>query len=96
MNSSNSTYNRDYGILTEGSKSLNKLFGDYSGKTVSIRTARGFKKAFRLKNMSDETAEDIVHGGMIITAGLLSSRNQGAKVAGLLLALGLFTAYQNG
>lgn len=91
-----STYNRDYGILTDGSKSLNRLFGDKSGRTVSLRTAQGFKTTFKLDTMSDETAEDIVHGGMLLSAGLLASKNQGAKIAGLLLALGLFTAYHNG
>lgn len=91
-----STYSRDYGILTDGSKSLNCLFSDKSGRTVSLRTAQGFKTTFKLNSMSDETAEDIVHGGMLVSAGLLLSKNQGAKVAGLLLALSLFVAYHNG
>lgn len=89
-------YNRNYGAFTDASKSLNKLFGDKSERTVSMRTAHGFKNSFKLSNMSDETAEDIAHGGMIASAGLLASKNKGAKVAGLLLALGLVASYQNG
>ena len=96
MNTKSTTYNRDYGILSDSSKSLNKLFGDKSRKTVSLRTANGFKKTFNLKNMRDETAEDIVHGGMIVSTGLLLSKNKGAIITGFLLALSLIALYHNG
>lgn len=89
-------YKRNYGALTEGSKLLNEILGDKSGRTVSRRTAQGFKNTFGLNEMSDDKAEDIVHVGMIASGGLLASKSRGAKAAGLLLALGLFVAYQNG
>ncbi|HTA81463.1 MAG TPA: hypothetical protein VK783_00885 [Bacteroidia bacterium] len=89
---------RNYGALTEASKSLNRALGDRTGRTVSIRTAHGFKRAFNLSDydMDDNTAEDIVHGGMTVATALISSKSDGAKVGGILLLLGLFVCYQSG
>jgi hypothetical protein len=86
----------NYGVLTDISKGLNYTLGDRTGRTVSMRTAQGFKTAFKLDNMSDDDAEDIVHLGMVATAGLLTSKNNGAKAGGLLVLLGLVACYQNG
>lgn len=89
-------YKRNYGFLTDASKAINEGLGDKSGRTVSMRTAHGFKNTFDLENMDDDTAEDIVHGGMIASAALLASKNEGAKIGGLLLLIGLVACYQNG
>ena len=40
------TARRDFGALTDVSKELNQMFGDKSGRTVSMRTTHGFKDAF--------------------------------------------------
>ncbi|MFZ5551873.1 MAG: hypothetical protein ACOZCO_02065 [Bacteroidota bacterium] len=88
---------RNYGILTDASKAINEALGDKTGRTVSMRTAHGFKNSFELNDsMDDETAEDIVHGGMVASALLLCSKNEGAKIGGLLLLLSLVACYQNG
>lgn len=86
---------RDYGILSDASKSANRLLGDTSGRSISMRTAHGFKKTFQA-DISDNTAEDIVHFGMAATVGLLSSESEGARAGGILLGLGLLFMYQNG
>lgn len=60
----------DYGILGDISKEANcTLFGDCSGSTISRRTTKGFKRSFGLndENISDQNAEHIVHGIMIIS-----------------------------
>lgn len=85
----------DYGILSDASRTLNSLLGDTSGRTVSRRTAQGFKDSFDL-NISDNDAEHIVHGGMVTSALLLRSESQGARILGGFLALGLGVCYQNG
>jgi hypothetical protein len=87
---------RNYGVSTEMSKSLNELLGDKSGRTVSRRTTQGFKKAFDIKNMDDENTEDIVHAAMISTGLLLASKNDNAKIFGVLLLAGLIACYQIG
>ncbi len=88
---------RNYGALTDLSKAANELLGDKSGRTVSMRTAHGFKNVFNLNDeMTDNTAEDIVHAGMLASVALLSSKNDGAKIGGLFLALSLAACYQNG
>lgn len=87
---------RNYGILTDFSKELNSALGDKTGRTVSRRTAHGIKRGFNLHDMHDNDAEDIAHGAMITTAALLASKNDGAKVCGALLLLGLVACYQNG
>ncbi len=88
------TYNRDYGVLTDMSEGLNEFFGDTSGRTVSLRTSHGFKKTFGL-NISDETAEDVMHAGMIYSAHNLLSKN-GNRGAGFLSLIALIAFYQNG
>lgn len=86
----------DYGVLTDMSKSLNELFGDSSGRTVSRRTTHGFKQAFNIKELSDDNAEHIVHGAMISSGLLLTSKNNNSKIFGLLLLAGLVACYQIG
>jgi len=88
------TYNRDYGVLTNMSEELNRFFGDNSGKTVSLRTSHGFKKTFNL-NITDETAEDIVHAGMVFSAYNLFSK-KGNRTSGFLSLIALVALYQNG
>jgi len=90
------TVKRNYGVLTDTSKTINEILGDRSGRTVSMRTAQGFKKTIKLSEMSDNTAEDIVHTGMVASGALLISKNPKAKVAGLFLLLGLISFYQYG
>jgi len=87
---------RDYGALSELSKSINYSLGDRSGRSVSMRTAQGFKKSFKLENMHEDDAEDIVHIGMIATSTLVSSKDDNAKFVGLLLGLALGVWYSNG
>jgi ABC-type sulfate transport system substrate-binding protein len=89
-----STYDRDYGVLTEVSEEINKFFGDTSGKTVSLRTSHGFKKTFGL-SISDKLSEDIMHSTMIFSAYNLFSK-RGNKTAGFLSLIGLIALYQNG
>lgn len=86
----------NYGVLTDVSKGWNIILGDKSGRTVSRRTAHGFKNAFKLQNMEDDDAELIVHGAMVASGALISAKSDGAKAAGLLLLLGLFACYQEG
>lgn len=89
-----STYDRDYGLLTDVSEEVNEFFGDTSGRTVSLRTSHGFKKTFGL-NISDKTAEDLMHAGMIYSARNLFSKN-GNRSAGFLSLIALIALYQNG
>lgn len=84
----------DYGILTEASKGVNNFLGDQTRRTVSRRTSHGFKNAFNL-DISDETAEHIVHGGMVYSAHHLFSEN-GNRANGLLSLLALFALYHIG
>ena len=87
---------RDYGILTDVSKTINYALGDRTGRSISMRTAQGFKKSFKLDDMHEDTAEDIVHLGMVATALLVSSKNDLAKFTGLLLGISLTICYWNG
>lgn len=87
---------RDYGALSEVSKTINYALGDRTGRSVSMRTAQGFKKSFNLDNMHEDTAEDIVHAGMIATASLVTSKNDNARLLGILLGLALGACYLNG
>ena len=89
-----STYDRDYGVLTDISEGLNKFFGDTSGRTVSLRTSHGFKKTFNL-DISDKLAEDVMHSGMVYSAYNLFSK-KGNKIVGLLSLIALIALYQNG
>lgn len=86
----------NYGMLTEVSKSLNQFFGDESGRTVSSRTAHGFKEVFNCKNMDDDMAEFIVHGGMLSAGALMNSANENDKGSGTLLTLFLVLLYHAG
>ena len=88
--------NTNYGALTDLSKALNEMFGDSTGRTVSNRTAHGFKQVFNSPGMDEDTAEAIVHTGMAGAALLLRSPDEGHRATGLLLTLGLFICYQNG
>lgn len=86
----------NYGVLTDVSKGLNHFFGDNSGRTVSTRTAHGFKDFFNAKSMEDEAAEFIVHGGMIAATKLLNSKKESERSNGVMLSLALFLFYQTG
>jgi len=86
----------NYGVLTDVSKDLNQFFGDNSGRTVSTRTAHGFKNFFNAKSIDDEAAEFIVHSGMIAATTLLNSKKETEKSNGLMLSLALFLFYQAG
>lgn len=87
---------RDYGVLSEVSKTINYALGDRTGRSVSMRTAQGFKKSFALDNMHEDMAEDIIHAGMAATTLLLTSKNDNARLLGLLVGLGLGAFYANG
>jgi hypothetical protein len=86
----------NYGILTDISKDLNQYLGDNSGRTVSMRAAHGFKNFFNAKSMDDESAEFIVHGGMIAAGKLLNSKKETDRSNGLLLSIALLVFYQAG
>lgn len=86
----------NYGAITDFSKELNESFGDCTGRTITNRTAQGFKQVFNSPDMDEESVEDIVHAGMVGAAALLSSPNEGHKVTGALLSLALFICYQSG
>jgi hypothetical protein len=86
----------NYGGLTDISKSLNQMFGDSSHRSISRRSAHGFKNVFKAHYMSDNDAEQIVNGGMITATYLLNSKNEGLKNTGIFLSLGLFICYQAG
>ena len=95
MNSNNEV---DYGILSDISKELNcNLLGDCSGSSISRRTTKGFKRAFNLdETISDQNAEHVVHAAMLGTAACFASKNENAKIGGLLMLAGLVLFYQNG
>ena len=86
---------RDYGVLTDISKSINKGLGDNSGRTVSRRTAQGLQKSLN-RPVSYNEAEDITHVGMVATAMMLKSENENVKFGGFLIGLGLVSLYQKG
>lgn len=90
------TKQRNFGFLTEVSKEINYSLGDYTDRTVSMRTAHGYKRAFNRHDIDDNTAEDIVH--LIMTAApiLVSQKNDGAKAVGILVFAALFGLYQQG
>jgi hypothetical protein len=98
----NKTKEIDYGIWGDISRDANcHLLGDCSGSTISRRTTKGFKNSLNLStnNISDQNAEHIVHGFMIIAVFSLigSSIHKSGKVLGLglILLLLLFVWYQN-
>lgn len=98
MTTKNSTLTaiRNFGILTDISKELNQIFGDQSGRTVSMRTTHGFKNAFNLHAMHDNDAEDLVHGLMVLTPILLKHESDTANAIGVILLSGLVGCYLNG
>jgi len=91
-------YNRkpNYGALTDLSKAMNEVLGDDSGRTVSTRTAHGFKSVFNSLDMGENEAEDIVHAGIGAAGLLLASKNEGAQAAGALLSFILLICYHSG
>lgn len=88
--------NTNYGVLTDVSKGLNQFLGDTSGRTVSLRTAHGFKNLFNVKSMDDDATEFIVHGGMIAATKLLNSKKETDRSNGFMLSMALFLCYQAG
>lgn len=96
MSKSTLISSRNYGVLTDASKGINKILGDTSGRTVSMRTAHGFKAATGLSNMHDDTAEDIVHGGMLLCFALFTSKNKNALGFAILAFIILVFFYQSG
>lgn len=87
---------RDFGKLTDVSKDLNQMFGDKSGRTISMRTTHGFKDAFNLHEMHDEDAEDLVHGLMVLTPILLKQESETANAVGVVLLASLVGCYLQG
>jgi len=87
---------RNFGAITDVSAELNNLFGDDTGRSISLRTAHGFKNAFSLDNLDDNAAEDIVHGFMLLTPVLLSRKNDAANAIGIVLLAGLLGCYLAG
>jgi N-acetylglucosamine kinase-like BadF-type ATPase len=86
----------NYGVLTDVSKGVNQFFGDDTGRTVSNRTAHGFKNFFNAKSMDDNAAEFIVHGGMVAATKLLNSKKETDRSNGFMLSMALFVFYQAG
>ena len=82
-----------YGVLTDVSKSLNNILGDSSGRTVSRRTTQGFKSLLNFNDISDENAEHIVHGSMILTLALISSKDKNSKSWGVIILVLLIIFY---
>ena len=88
----------DYGVLSDVSKEINcNFFGDCTGSTISRRTTKGFKKVFNLNDndISDQSAEHIVHGVMIGTVACLTSKKENSTLGGLLLLASLAYLYHN-
>lgn len=85
-----------YGVLTDISKDLNAAFGDNSGRSISRRTAHGFKKGLSLHNVDDDSAEFIVHTGMVVSGILLKSKEDTSQGIGILVGAALLGFYLNG
>lgn len=77
------------------SKELNLLFGDKTGRSISRRTAHGFKNVTGLKITSRES-EVIMHGAMLASAAGLSSKNPTVRTLGGIGATALFLLYHAG
>lgn len=87
---------RDYGLLSDASQSANRLLGDDSGRSISLRTGHGLKRALN-SNISDDNAVHIAHAGMVASGVLVfKSKNDGGKLLGFALILFLFFCYQAG
>jgi len=91
-----SSKERNYGHLTVASKTVNRMFGDKSGRSVSMRTAHGLKYALNMDNLDEDLAEDIVHTAMVLTLPLISRKNNVASGIGTLLVAGLIILYRIG
>lgn len=87
---------RNFGGVTDISKEINAFFGDTTGRSISMRTAHGFKRALKRKDMDDNTAEDIVHATMTLAPILLKQKNDAANGVGTLLIIALLGCYWNG
>jgi hypothetical protein len=72
------------------------MFGDFSGRTVSRRTAQGFRQVFNVHQMDEDNAEHVVHTGMITAGVLLNSQNENERTTGVILSLGLLICYHAG
>lgn len=86
----------NFGVFTDISKSFNLAFGDQTGRTISLRTAQGFKNVFKCDDMHEDVAELIVHSGMLAAYYLLNSKNKNEQGSGVLLSLALLFCYQAG
>lgn len=86
----------NYGALTDFSKALNNLLGDQTGRTISYRTAQGFRKVFNATQLNEEDAEHIIHIGMVTAGTLIRSKDESQQTTGFLLSLTLFICYQAG
>jgi len=87
---------QNYGVLTDISKEFNTFFGDRTGSSVSRRTAHGLKRGLDLRNVDDNSAEFIVHAGMVATGALLKSKDETSKGIGIFLGAALWACYLNG
>jgi len=87
---------KDKTKLAEISQFLNEKLGDKSGRTICLRMAHGLKNSFYLDFLSSKEAVDVVHASMATSTALLFSKYKGVKLAGLLMALGLFVSYYQG
>lgn len=77
------------------SKELNLFFGDRTGRSISRRTAHGFKDVTGL-NITDRDSEFLMHTVMIGTfLGLNSSKSQTRTAANVGLGA-LFLLYHAG
>lgn len=86
----------NYGALTDFSKALNNLLGDQTGRTISNRTAQGFRNVFNTNQLDEGDAEHIVHIGMVTAGTLIRSNDEFQQTTGFLLSLTLFICYQAG
>lgn len=84
---------KNFGVWTELSKSVNRFFGDNSGRTVSRRTAQGMKEVFNRHDINDRSAEKITHVGMIATLGMILSRNKDVRNLGFIMLFVLIGVY---
>lgn len=83
------TSTKNYGVFTDISKGINSALGDTTGRTVSRRTAHGFKVMTSSNNMHDDSAEFIVHMAMIgaVLGGTMATSNKGRNVVILVIFL---------
>ena len=87
---------QSYGVLTDISRNLNAAFGDTTGRTISRRTAHGLKRSLNLHHIDNDSAELIVHSGLVATGALLKSKSETSQGIGILLGAALWGLYQEG